>query len=284
MQMIDDTGAGYLVFTTGWGGLWFPGPIDAINRHMAGRRCERDLVMELADGLAKRNRKLILYWGWWVPDTDYAAAWGNDLAEFTRNFNGFLSEVGERYGTKLAGFFFDGEYETRLYPNPYPYEFVTRVARTGNPSRVVSYNNWVFPRLTDFQDDWIGESTHALLPPPGAAAFAPGGPQEGMQAHLNTFLDDFDCAIPRQTLICFLPGIPPKNWWGTLDSASGRRPCQPSTFPSTRMATCRPPRLTRCARYARQFEGKLKSTEPLKIQRSQPLSLCSICLRGTAYK
>jgi hypothetical protein len=192
MQMIDETGAGYLVFPTGWGGFWFPGPINAISGRMPGRACERDLVMELADALIKRNRKLILYWGWWVPGTDYAQAWGQDLKEYARNFAAFLAEVGQRYGTKLAGFFFDGEHESRLYPNLYPYEMVTGAARTGNPNRVVSYNNWIFPRITDFQDYWIGESTHDLLPPPDASAFEPGGPQAGMQAHLNTFLDDFD--------------------------------------------------------------------------------------------
>lgn len=191
MRMIDQTGAGYLVFTTGWGGFWFPGPIQAINSRMPGRGCERDLVMELADALAKRNRKLILYWGG-SPSREFAQAWGTDLQEFARNNAAFLAEVGQRYGTKVAGFFFDGGFESRLYPNPYPYEMVTKAARTGNPKRVVSYNNWIFPKITDFQDYWIGESAHDLLPPPGASAFEPQGPQSGMQAHLNTFLNDFD--------------------------------------------------------------------------------------------
>jgi hypothetical protein len=197
VQMVEETGAGYLVFTTGWGGFWFPGPIDAINGRMAGRGCERDLVMELADALAKRNRKLILYWGG-SPSRDFVEAWGSDLQEFARNNAAFLTEVGTRYGKKVAGFFFDGGFESRYYPYPYPYEMVTKAARTGNPDRVVSYNNWIFPKITDFQDYWIGESTHALLSPPGREAFEPGGPQAGMQAHLNTFLDDFDWCHTKQ--------------------------------------------------------------------------------------
>jgi hypothetical protein len=197
MRTIDETGAGYLVFTTGWGGFWFPGPINALNSRMPGRGCERDLVMELADALAKRNRKLILYWGG-TPARDYAEAWGNDLQEFARNNAAFLAEVGQRYGTKVAGFFFDGGFESRLYPNPYPFELVSNAARTGNPNRVVSYNNWIFPKITDFQDYWIGESAHALLPPPGASAFELDGPQAGMQAHLTTFMDDFDWCHTKQ--------------------------------------------------------------------------------------
>ena len=144
MHMIEETGAGYLVFTTGWGGFWFPGPIQAINSKMPGHGCERDLVMDIADALHKRGKKLILYWGW-TPGRDYATAWGQEFAEFAKGLSGFLEEVGQRYGTKVDGFFFDGGYESRLYPNPFPYEMVTKAARTGNPNRVVSYNNWIFP-------------------------------------------------------------------------------------------------------------------------------------------
>jgi hypothetical protein len=148
--------------------------------------------MELADALIKRNRKLILYWGGTPAGREFAEAWGSDLQDFARNNATFLAEIGQRYGSKVSGLFFDGGFESHLYPNPYPYETVTRAARTGNPNRVVSYNNWIFPKITDFEDYWIGESAHDLLPPPGNGAFEPGGPQAGMQAHLNTFLDDFD--------------------------------------------------------------------------------------------
>ena len=192
VKMVQETGAGYLVFTTGWGGFWFPAPIRAINDAMPGRGCDQDLVMELADALHKRNIKLMLYWDWNIGMEDYRKAWGSDLSQWPPRLSAFLEEVGQRYGTKLSGFFFDGGYESQVYPYRFPFEMVTRAAKTGNPNRVVSYNNWIFPKLTSFQDYWIGESTHDLLPPPGATAFGPGGPQEGMQAHLNTFLDDFD--------------------------------------------------------------------------------------------
>jgi hypothetical protein len=230
MRMIDETGAGYLVFTTGWGGFWFPGPINAINSRMPGHGCERDLVMELADALARRNRKLILYWGGSLGG-DFAEAWGSDLQEFARNNAAFLAEVGQRYGTKVAGFFFDGGFESRFYPHPYPYEMVTKAARSGYPDRVVSYNNWIFPKITDFQDYWIGESAHDLLPPPGASAFEPGGPQAGMQAHLNTFLDDFDwCHTKPDTDM-----LPP--WHTTEQVVNYVRLCvQEKTVPTINMS------------------------------------------------
>ena len=82
-RMFDETGAGYVVFTTGWGGFWFPAPIRAINDRKPGHGCERDLIMDLANALAKRNRKLILYWGW-SPGRDYAEAWGKDRQSLRR--------------------------------------------------------------------------------------------------------------------------------------------------------------------------------------------------------
>lgn len=192
VTMVQETGAGYLVFTTGWGGFWFPAPLRTVNQAIPGRGCDRDLVMELADALAKHNIKLVLYWGWNIGGPDYRQAWGDELSQWPPKLSAFLEEVGQRYQTKVSGFFFDGGYESQVYPYSFPYEMVTKAAKTGNPNRAISYNNWIFPKITSFQDYWIGESAHDLLPPPGPAAFEKGGFQEGMQAHLNTFLDDFD--------------------------------------------------------------------------------------------
>ena len=197
VKMVQDTGAGYLVFTTGWGGFWFPAPIRSINQAIPGRGCDRDLVMELADALAKHNIKLILYWGWNIGIPDYRDAWGDKLSDWPPKLAAFLEEIGSRYGTKVSGFFFDGGYESQVYPYSFPFEMITKAAKTGNPNRAISYNNWIFPKITSFEDYWIGESAHDLLPPPGSAAFERGGPQEGMQAHLNTFLDDFDWCHTR---------------------------------------------------------------------------------------
>jgi hypothetical protein len=199
VRMVQDTGAGYLVFTTGWGGFWFPAPIRTINQAIPGRGCDRDLIMELADSLAKRNIKLILYWGWNIGSPDYQQAWGNQLSQWPTKLSAFLEEIGQHYGTRVSAFFFDGSYESQVYPYSFPYAKVTRAAKTGNPNRVVSCNNWIFPKITSFQDYWIGESAHDLLPSPGAAAFQKGGPQEGMQAHLTTFLDDTDMLPPWHT-------------------------------------------------------------------------------------
>ena len=192
VKMVRETGAGYLVFTTGWGGFWFPAPIRAVNEALPGHGCDHDLIMELANQLQKHDIKLILYFGWNIGIDSYREAWGKDLGDWPPKLSALLEEVGQRYGTKLIGFFFDGGYESKVYPYRFPYENITRAAKTGNPNRLVSYNHWIFPKLTSFQDYWIGESAHDLLPPPGRQAFQKGGFQEGMQAHLNTFLDDFD--------------------------------------------------------------------------------------------
>lgn len=193
-SMVEETGAGYVVFTTSHGRFFFPGPIGRIEKLMPGRTCPRDLPSDLADALARRGTKLILYSGWSTGDDEFAKAFGyrdpEKIDTFNRNISAVLTEIGKRYGRKMAGLFFDGGFETYLYPYNFSFERVTAAARAGNPERVISYNHWIFPKITNFQDYWIGESGGRLAPAPEAGTFQNGGVQDGMQAHLNPFLDD----------------------------------------------------------------------------------------------
>lgn len=108
--------------------------------------------MDLADALAKRHIKLVLYFGCNIGIEDWRKAWGSDLSRWPTQLARFLQEIGNRYGTKVSGLFFDGGYESLLYPNDFDFETVTKAAKTGKPNRVVSYNNWIFPEITPFQD------------------------------------------------------------------------------------------------------------------------------------
>ncbi len=192
-RLVQETGAGYAVFTTSHEVFWFLGPSRTVERLMPGHTCERDLVGGIADALNRRGVRLIAYSGWNPADQQFAKAfhYGESDSEvpFGRKISDFLSEIGERYGEKVAGFFFDGGFETYLYASDFPFESVTAAARAGNPGRIISYNQWIFPKLTDFQDYWIGESGGELPSPPEPQVFKMGN-QAAMQPHLNFFLDD----------------------------------------------------------------------------------------------
>ncbi|GAH73692.1 unnamed protein product, partial [marine sediment metagenome] len=158
---IASTKAGYVMWSATWRNYLFPAPIKAIDEVVPGRTSERDLIGELADALAKRNLKLILYYhvghetdptfsDWWSANWK---DWDNK-ENFFKIYENVIKEVGERYGEKLAGLFIDDN----LIIYPADYEKLGEIAKAGNPNRIVSYNEWIAPRQTDFQEVFFGEA------------------------------------------------------------------------------------------------------------------------------
>jgi len=195
--MVQRTGAGFLVLTTSWADYYFPAPIKAIDEILPGRTSPRDLVADLSDALAKRGIKLILYYHpghddapWWSklkyegaePKSDYFDLWCH-----------VISSIGERYGSKLAGWWFDDGMMC-YYPYNAPWEKMTRAAKAGNPARIVGYNAWILPKATEYQDYSCGEGDFMefigkeFLPKGGSGRFT-GGPQAGLQAALTWMLE-----------------------------------------------------------------------------------------------
>lgn len=187
--MVEQTGAGFVVFTTSWARYTFPAPIAAIDRIVPGRTTSRDLPDDLADALGRRGIRLVLYYHmghgdepWWSKQNFGS----EDKATFFDNWRAVISEVGGRYGRKLAGFWFD-DAGLAYYPYRAPWQELTQAAKTGNADRVVGYNCWVLPKPTDFQDFYTGEigldeaDNIPFLPVGGTGRFT-GGPQEGLQA------------------------------------------------------------------------------------------------------
>jgi len=185
-DMVKETGAGYMVFTAPHGIHWFPGPIQAIEKILPGRTCRRDLLGELADALEERGIKLIQYYHHGVGDVSWSKASGfcrKDQSRFFQNEVDCLTEIGLRYGKKVAGFWFDDRYLLQ------PFEALYRATKAGNPDRLVAFNSWVMPKSTEFQDYYAGEFGGSLSLP-DVDYFAPGGPAAGLQPHGMIFLDD----------------------------------------------------------------------------------------------
>jgi hypothetical protein len=72
--------------------------------------------------------------------------------QFTEIHKNVLSEIGSRYGEKLAGYWFDSWYQSlAAYPDV-PIEAAYRYCKVGNPCRITAFNFWIFPVLTP----WAG--------------------------------------------------------------------------------------------------------------------------------
>jgi hypothetical protein len=199
VDMVESTGAAYVLWSITWGNQYISAPIQSLDAVLPGRTTKRDLLGEMADALHERGIKLIFYYHYGYDcnhsiDADWMKASGGnkaDKTEFYKNWMAIVSEMGDRYGDKLNGWWFDGgqRYYNCHFDNTLgdqgilsaPFKELTLAAKSGNPERIVAYNSWIKPRLTEYQDYYAGEGARKLSEL-GNGVFS-FGPQEGLMAH-----------------------------------------------------------------------------------------------------
>jgi hypothetical protein len=186
-DQMSQAGVGYVLLTLGQNSGYYCAPNATYDRYTGyepGERCSRrDLPMELADALASHGIRLLLYCTSRAPQNDAKARTGlaeiDDIIsapapqEFTRRWSDVIREWSERYGTKLAGWWFDGAYTTGGWDDlsrPYNWHTWAAAARAGNPGRLLAFNKGTrvedaFGLLTREQDYTAGErNAFDLLP------------------------------------------------------------------------------------------------------------------------
>jgi hypothetical protein len=180
-------GAGYVIFTLNHAHPHCPAPIHAWEAVHPGWTTRRDLIGDIAGALEKRGIRLILYINSPVL-TNFGKTGETGLYEltfseeqFTEIHKNVLSEIGSRYGEKLAGYWFDSWYQSlAAYPDV-PIEAIYRYCKVGNPGRITAFNFWIFPVLTPWQDYWAGELN--ALHKPFESRYIQRGAGTGFQAH-----------------------------------------------------------------------------------------------------
>jgi hypothetical protein len=189
-DQMKQTGAGFVVFTTSHAFQYFPAPLRSLDRILPGRTSKRDLVADLADALARRGMKLMLYFHLGAhDDADWCKAsgfWETDTAPFFNNWQSIISEVGGRYRERLAGWWFD-DGSTNYYYRSAPWEKLSIAARAGFSQRLVGFNAWELNNPTMFHDYFTGEGFqdgrgyNELLVRGGNGRY-PSGTHEGLQS------------------------------------------------------------------------------------------------------
>jgi hypothetical protein len=197
-DMARDSGAGYVIFTLHHGDHACPAPLESWEKLHPCSTTRRDLIGELADALAARGLKLMLYLS---PNSiggepQDLAFWSSGNWPFLPEAGGdelfdaherVFTELGRRYGERLAGFWFDGIMPIYLkYPH-YPFERMFRALKTGHPGRLVSWNTWVMPNCTPWQEYWAGEGFSPDCAPPASRYLERDG---GLQSQGLFILDD----------------------------------------------------------------------------------------------
>jgi hypothetical protein len=195
--VLDEMGAGYVVFTTSHAEFYFPGPNKVIDEILHGRTCSRDLVGDLAQALSKHGIKLELYFH---PGHDDIEWWrrthfDDDKDKYFDLWCRVIGQTGEQYGLSIAGYWFDDAIFT-YYPFNAPWAKMAAASKEGNPDRVVSYNSWILPKINDFYEVFAGENDFSaemingfgFLPVDGTGKFT-GGPQSGLQGQITTIIN-----------------------------------------------------------------------------------------------
>lgn len=177
-NQMERAGAAYVFLTLGQNSGYYCSPNETYEGYLhcpPNARCsKRDLPMELADVLAKRKIRLMLYLPSRAPQRDPASmAALSDVNEqqpapqaFTRKWSAVIREWSARYAGKISGWWFDGAYNTAGWDDrkqPQNWETWAAACRAGNPGSLLAFNpgtdrTRAFRALCDQQDYTAGES------------------------------------------------------------------------------------------------------------------------------
>jgi hypothetical protein len=158
-NMVEETGAGYVLFTIGHAESYCPAPIKSWERVHPGHTTQRDLIEEIADALHKKGVRLLCYLH--GPLTfKFAKAKKTSHEEnqaFVANFTDILTEMGNRYQDKIVGYWFDSWYRIFEGFPTVPFETFYKATKIGNKDRIICLNPWIYPDVSPWQDYWSGE-------------------------------------------------------------------------------------------------------------------------------
>jgi hypothetical protein len=172
VDRVAETGAGHVLFTVNHGMHHLCCPNPEVDRLLKGRTTERDLVMELADALADKNIRLMLYY-LSTCDRQWARAVGSATKEprFFDNWMRVIAWMGQHYGKKVVAWWFDSGRKIMDVGNP-PWKEMAAAAKAGFADRLICYNSDIedINPLTPYQDYWAGEIVRLNYIPRGPTA------------------------------------------------------------------------------------------------------------------
>ena len=170
-RQLEILGAKYLVITLGQNSGFFNSPNATYDRYTSyapGERCStRDLPLDLYRALKPRGIRLMLYLPCQTPNGDARAQKAFGLPEgkrdqpinleFAQKWARVIQEWSDRYGDKVAGWWFDGGYEHVRFNEEIAQVYAAAV-KHGNPNAIVTFNPGVkLIRYTRAEDYTAGE-------------------------------------------------------------------------------------------------------------------------------
>jgi len=191
VNMVVETGAGYVIFPIGHAQSYCPAPIRSWERIHPGQTTKRDLIEELANALNERDIRLICYInGPLAFEYPKRVEITPEIVQnFVANFKAVLPELGMRYKDKIAGYWFD----TMILK--IPFEEFFNAAKVGNKDRVICLNAFVWQEASPWQDYWAGEVQHPIAPP--VNGYMNGGISPNLPYHVLLTMEKFSWGVGR---------------------------------------------------------------------------------------
>jgi alpha-L-fucosidase len=187
-EQLKTVGASYYIITLGQNSGYYCSPNATYDKYVGitpSKCSSRDLVSDLADALRARGIALMVYLPSGAPDRDSEAMaaleWKkggepegaeqgakegvNDprLKNFQQKWEEIIREWSTRWGTKVAGWWFDGCYFADAmyrFPDAPNFDSFAAAARAGNPNAIVAFNPGVkdpVETMTPAEDYTAGE-------------------------------------------------------------------------------------------------------------------------------
>lgn len=193
---LESMGAKYFVITLGQNSGYFISPNAAYEKatgYAAGERCsKRDLPLDLFKALKPKGIRLMLYLPCQTPNRDARAQKAFGIAQgpkdqpidpaFAKKWAEVIGEWSDRYGDKVAGWWFDGGYRWVKF-NEQITEIYAAAVKHGNPHAIVTFNPGVsLIHYTNAEDYTAGELNDPFNSVPSSRWV------QGSQWHALTFL------------------------------------------------------------------------------------------------
>ena len=78
--------------------------------------------------------------------------------EFSRIMTEVVTEFGQHYKEKVAGYWIDCCYQAKeKYPG-FSFREFFKACKVGNPNRIIALNSWIYPNVSEWQEYWAGET------------------------------------------------------------------------------------------------------------------------------
>lgn len=188
---------GYVIWSVSWRGSRFAAPLKSVERIMGSKdfTMEYDFLGKLTDALTKRNIPVMFYYHPGSEEKEYwKTVWhGQEDRRVWEDANAAIwTEIGERLGPKLSGWFVD-DGMVHYYPADF-YRYM-KALKAGNPKRLVAFNDWKFCNCSPFEDMTMGEVGPEGKIEGGRLA---SGKDKGLMPHGMTILDGPDWGVFRK--------------------------------------------------------------------------------------